>query len=107
MHRSSSERGKRERRRREAGIGDRLFQLRVPAYYRDRMPQPASRCDMSFSSNIFPMEKITLGGTEEWIVRGGRPFFPPPAPRIAGAPPICRLGWGSPAPGQALNPVGN
>src|SRR5436189_3760367 len=25
---------------------------------------------MPFSSNIFPMEKISLGGTEEWIRRG-------------------------------------
>src|SRR5258708_19569543 len=101
MHRSSSERGKRERRRREAGIGDPLFQLRVPAYYRDRMPQPASRCDMSFSSNIFPMEKITLGGTEEWIVRGGRPLFPLLPQPFARIPPTCLLASSSPPPAPA------
>src|SRR5260370_21521956 len=106
MHRSSSERGKRERRRREAGIGDRLFQLRVPAYYRDRMPQPASRCDMSFSSNIFPMEKIALGGTEEWIVRGGRHLFPLLPQTFAGIPQICLIVWFAPAPGPGHKPRG-
>ena len=31
---------------------------------------------MAFNSTVFQKEKIALGGTEEWIVRGGRHLFP-------------------------------
>src|ERR1700726_226873 len=67
------------------------------------MPQPASRCDMPFSSNIFPMEKITLGGTEEWIVRGGRDLFPLLPKAFAGIRQIGVIGWSSQGPAQAQN----
>ena len=50
---------------------------------------------MSFSSNIFPMEKITLGGTEEWIVRGGRHLFPLLPKAFTGIRHIGVLGWSS------------
>lgn len=58
---------------------------------------------MSFSSNIFPMEKITLGGTEEWIVRGGRHLFPLLPKAFAGIRQIGVLGWSSQGPAQAQN----
>jgi ketol-acid reductoisomerase len=58
---------------------------------------------MSFSSNIFPMEKITLGGTEEWIVRGGRHLFPLLPKAFAGIRQIGVIGWSSQGPAQAQN----
>jgi ketol-acid reductoisomerase len=64
---------------------------------------PAERFDMSFSTNIFPMEKITLGGTEEWIVRGGRHLFPLLPKAFAGIKQIGVIGWSSQGPAQAQN----
>src|SRR3954453_5331135 len=58
---------------------------------------------MSFSSNIFPMEKIVLGGTEEWIVRGGRHLFPLLPRAFAGIRQIGVIGWSSQGPAQAQN----
>src|SRR5215475_2930825 len=58
---------------------------------------------MSFSSSIFPMEKIVLGGTEEWIVRGGRHLFPLLPQAFAGIGQIGVIGWSSQAPAQAQN----
>src|SRR5215472_12369051 len=58
---------------------------------------------MSFSTNIFPMEKITLGGTEEWIVRGGRHLFPLLPKAFAGIKQIGVIGWSSQGPAQAQN----
>jgi ketol-acid reductoisomerase len=58
---------------------------------------------MSFSSNIFPTEKIVLGGTEEWIVRGGRHLFPLLPRAFAGIRQIGVIGWSSQGPAQAQN----
>jgi ketol-acid reductoisomerase len=58
---------------------------------------------MSFSSNIFPMEKIVLGDTEEWIVRGGRHLFPLLPRAFAGIRQIGVIGWSSQGPAQAQN----
>jgi ketol-acid reductoisomerase len=58
---------------------------------------------MTFSSDIFPMEKIALGGTEEWIVRGGRHLFPLLPKAFAGIRQIGVLGWSSQGPAQAQN----
>jgi ketol-acid reductoisomerase len=58
---------------------------------------------MSFSSNIFQMEKITLGGTEEWIVRGGRHLFPLLPKAFSGIRQIGVIGWSSQGPAQAQN----
>ena len=43
-----------------------------------RAPEPASKegHEVAFNSTVFQKEKIVLGGTEEWIVRGGRHLFP-------------------------------
>src|ERR1700739_1013769 len=64
---------------------------------------PAKRHDMSFTTNIFPMEKITLGGTEEWIVRGGRHLFSLLPKAFAGIKQIGVIGWSSQGPAQAQN----
>src|SRR5881398_1780439 len=58
---------------------------------------------MSFSSNIFKIEKIRLGGTEESIVRGGRHLFPLLPKAFDGIKQIGVIGWSSQGPAQAQN----
>jgi ketol-acid reductoisomerase len=58
---------------------------------------------MSFSSAVFPVEKITLGGTEEWIVRGGRHLFPLLPKAFDGIRQVGVIGWSSQGPAQAQN----
>lgn len=58
---------------------------------------------MSFSSNLFTIERIRLGGTEESIVRGGRHLFPLLPKAFAGIMQIGVIGWSSQGPAQAQN----
>ncbi len=59
--------------------------------------------EMSFSSNLFTIERIRLGGTEESIVRGGRHLFPLLPKAFAGIIQIGIIGWSSQGPAQAQN----
>lgn len=56
-----------------------------------------------FTSKVFETEIITLAGTEEQIVRGGRDRFPLLEKAFAGVSQIGVIGWGSQGPAQAQN----
>src|ERR1700756_157962 len=58
---------------------------------------------MAFESSVFQKEKIVLGGTEEWIVRGGRHLFPLLPKAFDGIKQIGVIGWSSQGPAQAQN----
>src|SRR5580704_11205224 len=70
-----------------------------------RDPEPASKegHEVAFNSMVFQKEKIVLGGTEEWIVRGGRHLFPLLPKAFAGIRQIGVIGWSSQGPAQAQN----
>src|SRR5437016_13893008 len=52
---------------------------------------------------VFQKEKIVLGATEEWIVRGGRHLFPLLPKAFEGIKQIGVIGWSSQGPAQAQN----
>lgn len=56
-----------------------------------------------FTTKVFDKEKITLAGTEEYIVRGGRHLFSKLPQAFAGVSQIGVIGWGSQGPAQAQN----
>jgi len=56
-----------------------------------------------FETNIFKKEKIILGDTEEYIVRGGRNLFSLLPKAFEGIKQIAVLGWSSQGPAQAQN----
>ncbi len=58
---------------------------------------------MNFESKIFTKEKISLSGTEEYIVRGGRKLFPLLPKAFEGVKQIGFIGWGSQGPAQSQN----
>jgi ketol-acid reductoisomerase len=58
---------------------------------------------VAFNSTVFQKEKIVLGDTEEWIVRGGRHLFPLLPKAFAGIRQIGVIGWSSQGPAQAQN----
>jgi ketol-acid reductoisomerase len=58
---------------------------------------------VAFNSTVFQKERIVLGGTEEWIVRGGRHLFPLLPKAFAGIKQIGVIGWSSQGPAQAQN----
>ena len=51
----------------------------------------------------FDVEKITLSGSDEYIVRGGRDLFEKLPQALEGVRQIGVIGWGSQGPAQALN----
>ncbi len=59
--------------------------------------------DVTFKSNVFETEVITLAETQEMIVRGGRDRFPLLARAFDGIKQIGVIGWGSQGPAQAQN----
>ncbi|MFP4382819.1 MAG: ketol-acid reductoisomerase [Spirochaetia bacterium] len=59
--------------------------------------------DMNFESKVFTKQKITVGGTEEYIVKGGRDLFPLLPKAFEGISQIGVIGWGSQGPAQAMN----
>ncbi len=59
--------------------------------------------DVTFTSNVYETEVITLADTREMIVRGGRDRFSLLAKAFAGIQQIGVIGWGSQGPAQAQN----
>ncbi|MDM8520505.1 hypothetical protein QUF64_10690 [Anaerolineales bacterium HSG6] len=58
---------------------------------------------LDFNSTLFEKEKITLAGTEEHVVRGGRHLFSLLPKAFEGIKQIGVLGWSSQGPAQAQN----
>ena len=58
---------------------------------------------LDFETSVFKKEKISLSGTDEHIVRGGRDLFPLLSQAFAGVKQIGVIGWGSQGPAQAQN----
>ena len=58
---------------------------------------------LDFHTEIFEKEKLMLGDTEEWIVRGGRDLFPLLPKALDGIKQIGVIGWSSQGPAQAQN----
>ncbi|MEM7034667.1 MAG: ketol-acid reductoisomerase [Chloroflexota bacterium] len=58
---------------------------------------------LDFQTDIFEKEKIQLGDTEEYIIRGGRHLFPLLPRAFAGIKQIGVIGWSSQGPAQAQN----
>ena len=58
---------------------------------------------LDFQTKVFEKEKISLGGTEEYIVRGGRHLFPLLPKAFEGIKQIGVIGWSSQGPAQAQN----
>lgn len=58
---------------------------------------------MEFDTKIFEKQRISLGGTEEDIVKGGRDLFSLLPDAFEGIKKIGVIGWGSQAPAQAQN----
>lgn len=58
---------------------------------------------LSFTSKIFDIEKISFRGHSEQVVRGGRHLFPLLPKAFAGVKQIGVIGWGSQGPAQAQN----
>ena len=56
-----------------------------------------------FQTNIFQKEKVVLGESEEYIVRGGRHLFPLLPKAFDGIKQIGVIGWSSQGPAQAQN----
>jgi ketol-acid reductoisomerase len=56
-----------------------------------------------FQTNVFQKERIVLGNTEEYIVRGGRHLFPLLPQAFEGIRQIGVIGWSSQGPAQAQN----
>lgn len=56
-----------------------------------------------FTTKVFEKEKITLAGTDEYIVRGGRHLFSKLPGAFEGIRQIGVIGWGSQGPAQAQN----
>ena len=58
---------------------------------------------LDFQTKVFEKEKIVLGDTEEYIVRGGRHLFPLLPKAFDGINQIGVIGWSSQGPAQAQN----
>src|SRR6185436_6506486 len=58
---------------------------------------------LDFQTKVFEKEKISLGDTEEYIVRGGRHLFPLLPQAFEGIKQIGVIGWSSQGPAQAQN----
>ncbi|KGE72237.1 ketol-acid reductoisomerase [Spirochaeta lutea] len=58
---------------------------------------------LDFTTNVFEKEKISLAGTTEYIVRGGRHLFSKLPAAFEGIKTIGVIGWGSQGPAQAQN----
>lgn len=59
--------------------------------------------NLDFTTNVFTKEKIRIGDTEEYVVRGGRHLFPLLTKAFDGIKQIGVLGWSSQGPAQAQN----
>src|SRR5262245_11537453 len=59
--------------------------------------------NLDFHTNVFEKERIVLGDTVEYIVRGGRSLFPLLPKAFDGIKQIGVIGWSSQGPAQAQN----
>lgn len=59
--------------------------------------------NLDFSTKVFTKEKIRIGDTDEYVVRGGRHLFPLLPKAFDGIKQIGVLGWSSQGPAQAQN----
>ncbi|HMN27928.1 MAG TPA: undecaprenyl diphosphate synthase family protein, partial [Caldilineaceae bacterium] len=59
--------------------------------------------NLNFDSKVFSKEKVRIGDTDEYVVRGGRHLFPLLPKAFAGIKQIGVLGWSSQGPAQAQN----
>ena len=59
--------------------------------------------NLNFESKIFTKEKIRVGDSDEYVVRGGRHLFPLLPQAFEGIKQIGVLGWSSQGPAQAQN----
>lgn len=59
--------------------------------------------NLDFETQVFTKEKIHIGDTDEYVVRGGRHLFPLLPKAFAGIKQIGVLGWSSQGPAQAQN----
>jgi len=59
--------------------------------------------NLDFTTTVFTKEKIRIGDTEEYVVRGGRHLFPLLPKAFNGIKQIGVLGWSSQGPAQAQN----
>lgn len=59
--------------------------------------------NLDFETKVFTKEKIRIGDTEEYVVRGGRHLFPLLPKAFDGIQQIGVLGWSSQGPAQAQN----
>jgi len=58
---------------------------------------------LGYSSKVFNVETVKMGGTTEQIVKGGRHLFPLLPKAFDGIKQIGVIGWGSQGPAQAQN----
>jgi ketol-acid reductoisomerase len=58
---------------------------------------------LGFTSKVFEVETLDLGGRQEQIVKGGRHLFPLLPRAFEGVKQIGVIGWGSQGPAQAQN----
>jgi ketol-acid reductoisomerase len=58
---------------------------------------------LDFTTKVFKKEEISLGGTTEFVVRGGRDLFHLLPKAFDGISHIGVIGWGSQGPAQAQN----
>ena len=59
--------------------------------------------NLDFNTKVFTKEKIRIGDTDEYVVRGGRHLFPLLPKAFEGIKQIGVLGWSSQGPAQAQN----
>ena len=59
--------------------------------------------NLDFDTKVFTKEKIRIGDTDEYVVRGGRHLFPLLPKAFEGIKQIGVLGWSSQGPAQAQN----
>ena len=81
-----------------AGVGA----LQAPTMMGRNRPR-RSPLRMAFETSVFEKETISLAGTSEEIVRGGRDLFEKLPAAFQGIEQIGVIGWGSQAPAQAQN----
>ena len=62
---------------------------------------------LNFDSRIFTKERLQVGDTEEYIVRGGRNLFPLLPKAFDGIKQIGVIGWSSQGPAQVLQSMMN
>jgi ketol-acid reductoisomerase len=58
---------------------------------------------LDFETKVFTKEEITLAGTTEYVIRGGRDLFGLLPKAFDGISTIAVIGWGSQGPAQAQN----